>query len=289
MVKRKVKMELSESLNILVVGDWVVDENWIIANHDAETSAHVGNEHFRSLVDHVDSQVLSLCGAGNVARSLHGLSIQETPGTEEMEINKTLKVFGLGLWHPEDTKLLSSLFSNYKLKNQTPLTLSGLSPSEKTETGKYSLCGRPLEDGTCIYESKTTSKKPCEKTKTLCYHLRTLFGQNETFSCGTSRVIRLFKTSAGGDPEVLLRIDWQVPYQIQQNKSEINKISNSLWNEDINAIIVHDFNKGAINKEIINMLLGKYPQAEWFIRTKKIDRSWIEQIPENKFRLLFRN
>ena len=56
-------------LNVLVVGDWVVDENWILAKHNSETSSHIGQAHFRSLVDQVDSQILSLCGAGNVVRA----------------------------------------------------------------------------------------------------------------------------------------------------------------------------------------------------------------------------
>jgi hypothetical protein len=274
----------SEAINVLVVGDWVVDENWIIAKHDAETSAHVGEEHFRSLVDHVDSQVLSLCGAGNVARSLHGLSKHEVSG--QKSIDKALKVFGLGLWHPDDTKLLASLFSNYNMTNQTPLTLSGLSHSGQIEPEKYSLCSRPLTEGTCIDDTNSSQDKLCNKLKKPCYHLTTLFKPNKAYSCGTTRVIRLFKASAGGVPQVLYRIDWQVPYQMKFSPTENKRIDRLLWKEQMHAIVVHDFHKGAINKDIIQILLNKYPEADWFIRTKKMDVEWIKQIPENKFKLM---
>ena len=66
--------ELSESFRVLVVGDWIVDENWILVKHDSDTSAHVGRIHYRSLVDRVDAQILNLCGAGLVARSFYGLA-----------------------------------------------------------------------------------------------------------------------------------------------------------------------------------------------------------------------
>ena len=59
--------------NILVIGDWFVDENWIVTLEKSETSSHIGKQLYRSRVGDNNAQLLSLCGAGGVARLLHGL------------------------------------------------------------------------------------------------------------------------------------------------------------------------------------------------------------------------
>src|SRR4030043_781677 len=136
--------EQLESIKVLVVGDWVIDENWIVTNFETETSTHIGKQHYRSLIDYLNSQIIGLCGAGNVARSLHGLSKSEIRNLPEFK--KSLEVYGIGLWHPSDTKLIASLFSNVKISNQTPLNLSGMSPASQSASSSYSLCGKCLNE-----------------------------------------------------------------------------------------------------------------------------------------------
>ncbi|MCD4820421.1 MAG: AAA family ATPase [Candidatus Cloacimonetes bacterium] len=220
-----------------------------------------------------------------MARALHGLSVSELDDNEE-GIIKPLQIFGLGLWHPKDTKILASLFSNNTVSNQTPLTLSGMVLESDYSNGKKLLCGMPLSRGTCR-NLDSEKKRLCDDTLDSCYYLRSIYSHNSLPCFGTTRVVRLFKTSAGGVPEQLNRIDWQTPYQFSPCNEEINRIKDEvLWDTKFSAIVVHDFNKGSICLELIRILIEKYPAAKWFVRTKKPNVSWLNLIPEDKLRLL---
>lgn len=264
-------------VNVLIVGDWVVDENWVLTKYESETSSHVGLNHYRALVDNVDAQILSLCGAGNVARSLHGMSAKEKP--EKFSQNNSIQVHGLGIWHPKDTKLLSSLFSNDIITNQTPLTLSGMVPTIKSGTERYSLCGKHLEQTMC----QDIEGGVCEAEKNRCKYLKTLYNKG-FFRYGTIRVVRLYKLSNEGYPINMFRTDWQSPHHFEHSKESINELEQNLW-DDISAIVVHDLHKGFVSKPLIESLVNKYPNAKWFVRTKDMHVDWIDVIPEDKFLL----
>src|ERR1700730_794055 len=55
---------------ILVIGDWVVDDYWVIGRHTSELSTNVGHDHSRSLHNPGNS-IREFCGAGLVARFLY--------------------------------------------------------------------------------------------------------------------------------------------------------------------------------------------------------------------------
>jgi hypothetical protein len=59
---------------VLVVGDWVVDENWMVTTENSTTSSHVGMQQYRSVIERTEAQILSLCAAGSIALMLHGAS-----------------------------------------------------------------------------------------------------------------------------------------------------------------------------------------------------------------------
>ena len=94
--------ELAEAL--FRVGDWIVDENWIVEKHNIATSSHSGDQHYKSTIEDTTAQIISLCGAGHVARSLHGLSEKILEGSK-----RELLIYGLGFWEPDDTKMIASL------------------------------------------------------------------------------------------------------------------------------------------------------------------------------------
>jgi predicted AAA+ superfamily ATPase len=81
---------------VLVVGDWLVDEHWIVGRHRSESASRAGRRHSRAL-NTSDSSVRSLCGAGQVATILHCAH----SGDE-----KLFEVLGLGLWHEGDEEEL---------------------------------------------------------------------------------------------------------------------------------------------------------------------------------------
>jgi hypothetical protein len=55
---------------ILVVGDWFVDEHWVMGVHRSATSSRTGHAHYRAL-HNMSSTVQSFCGAGLTASLLY--------------------------------------------------------------------------------------------------------------------------------------------------------------------------------------------------------------------------
>ena len=290
-MKSAKKKNNNEVVKILVVGDWIIDENWIISSYESDLSSHVGSEHFRSMIDNAKAQTLSLGGAGSVARALHGLfnSLND-------EAHPKYQIYGMGRWHEKDTKLIASLFAYDHLCYQTPLTLSGLSNPAILNNDKnmprYALCKGDPRGGTCIslkINSKSTTK--CKANSTECMHLANLIYEKDT---ATARAIRLYLTSAGNDPELKFRIDWEVPDHTHGDFSEeyfdsqngnISRIrSNPDWT-NFNHIIVFDLHKGCINRGLIRYLTSTNENALWYIRTKNMEVDWLNEIPSDKYML----
>ncbi len=84
----------SPALKILVIGDWVIDDNWLIGTHRSQTAANIGLAHYRSL-NLPDNVVRRLSGAGQVAALLHAALGGAAPGETE-----TYKILGVGTVGP---------------------------------------------------------------------------------------------------------------------------------------------------------------------------------------------
>jgi hypothetical protein len=63
---------MSTSQNILIVGDWFVDEYWFMVRHHSDVSSHTGPVHYR-IVSQPDDFVRDLCGCGFIARVFYEL------------------------------------------------------------------------------------------------------------------------------------------------------------------------------------------------------------------------
>src|SRR5947209_3511047 len=90
----------SSPKQVLVVGDWVVDDYWVTGDHRSPSASRVGRAHLRALND-AGSSVQALVGAGRVASLLHSA---RSGGRE------VYSVVGLGIWHKQDTEQLVAMF-----------------------------------------------------------------------------------------------------------------------------------------------------------------------------------
>jgi len=85
--------------NILVIGDWVIDEHWLMGVHRSRTSTRVGQKHYRS-IQNLHSTVHALCGAGRTAGLLSRALRHK---------DHAFNVIGVGLWHTGDTQSLEAM------------------------------------------------------------------------------------------------------------------------------------------------------------------------------------
>ena len=86
--------------DIIIVGDWVVDEYWYLVRQHSEISSHTGFVHYRSTSKPTE-RILDLCSAGHVARVLFDLRTESE--------NKNYRIWGIGDWDADDTNNLLHL------------------------------------------------------------------------------------------------------------------------------------------------------------------------------------
>ena len=71
--RSKLPMTCMNTGNILVVGDWFVDEYWFVVRHYSEVSSHSGSFHYRIASKQKRDVVKDLCGGGLISRVLYEL------------------------------------------------------------------------------------------------------------------------------------------------------------------------------------------------------------------------
>ncbi len=95
---------------ILIVGDWVVDDNWVVVDHRSPKSSRTGLMHHRALHGN-NASIRAFCGAGQTASILR-----------ETRKNGVLvhHILGLGVWARNDDRGIKGLFDIENTKENNP-------------------------------------------------------------------------------------------------------------------------------------------------------------------------
>lgn len=203
---------------VLVMGDWVVDENWVLARHRSTLSTMEGRAHLRAL-GNIGSRVMTFCGAGRVARFLYWMNrFREekeggrppagwVPPNDRRGI--TFSIFGLGTWADEDEPTLYKMFHPRFPDGINPFTLK----RAIREAG---------QDG-AVSDSVETRYVPHDHLDGL--YLRNLgsaytacAGNGEWPEVGTTRVYRLYNLQAESPGGLVLdrRVDFELRYPYKE-------------------------------------------------------------------------
>lgn len=200
----------NDPIEVLVLGDWVLDENWVLARHRSLYSDDGDRSHFRALGD-VSSRVLELCGAGRVARFLYWcdrFGVDPDSGRMQwIESDKrsrpAFSIFGIGVWSQHDEVDLYRMFH--------PLYPVGLNPfsfrsSSSVKFPDYSLDGLYL-GGLKLDPTKTDIKAE-----------------------GTARAYRLYRTQASAQGGIALdrRVDFELRYSVEEYPLDLSHVANCL-------------------------------------------------------------
>jgi hypothetical protein len=266
---------------VLVVGDWVVDENWTVSAHQSPTATEPLGSHFRSIVAR-DAAVFSFCGAGRVARALYWMNRFKPDGQIEPNRDHRLSIYGLGIWAIGNGPSLRSFFRPGSTEGSNPYQL----PTEKMiggdkrpiiPNGDVDLTGIKLINLARFVDTK--SKVP------LC----------------TTRIYRVFRTSQDGRLDMVQRIDWELPaaefnkhgyreWAITKTEDVSQLLNREIGRVQIDAIVVKCLGKGVVSDTLVTLLKNRFPRADWFVSSKLGIPKWLKIIKrpgENRLKLLF--
>jgi hypothetical protein len=237
------------SINVLVVGDWIVDEHWLMGVHRSRTSSRVGRAHYRS-IQNLSSTVTSFCGAGRTAAILYRAA---AVGQKSL-----YNLMGLGVWHSGDNVSLEAMLDPAAVKQHTPHQLRLTYEAKDCRAKLVNLVHNASPDsapGTTkvirIYQQTGSQVKLIE------------------------RLDWEIKSPESG---------W---FSVSDLKDHL-ELKDALANlkKKRTAIIVKDLLKGAVSSELIGFLSQKLPEANWFISSKKYLPPWIQEIKRDKISLI---
>lgn len=238
----------TNKINVLLVGDWTVDEHWLTAFHTLPTSSRIGLNQ-RIIKNHDTQQVQYLSGAGRTASVLSKAS--------ELEIT------GLGIWADRDTPSMSSFFSprmrycennEFRLgwkfpKTDIPKNLNLVNIQKSVKKGK--------------------GLKPVKTTRVI-----------RVYSIRGKRIERLERI----DFEVPFLKDRTLEIVEESIKQDAVLIPKQAFN----AIIIKDLNKGLVNAKMIDFLKTNHAnnKTKWFISSKTWRPNWLEAFTDESIELL---
>jgi hypothetical protein len=237
--------------SILVVGDWLVDEHWVLGVHRSKTSSRTGDAHYRTL-QNPDSTVISFCGAGLTAAILH--RARSTEGDP-------FGITGLGVWNENDQPALEAMLDSTCARGLTPHQMSF---SYQGNSKKRQLLNLVRQNNAQL----APSHRP-----------------------GTTRVIRLYRQTGQQvhlteriDWEVKKPDQGWVTAQDLSSHEALKRLLNQT---KIEAVVVKDLLKGAVSPDLVEFI-GRHLREEvpWFVSSKEYSPSWISKIDPERIHLL---
>jgi len=264
---------MSDKPSILIIGDWFIDENWLMANCDIYHSYNVGDAHFIGLLKDATSSSQSLCGVASILRILYGPAKKAC--TPEMQlIRDRYHLIGAGVWNPSDNLILQCVMcpEYCESKRRTPYILSGL------EQPKHN-------DGPCLCPHN--NDQPCQYDAKI-YNLADAKKAGGILHFSTNRLIRIYEGFGSDQPKLRSRYDWRLEIRPEWiSLKELTKIKRE--NTSIKAVVIVDHGHGVIGPQVIHKLLKLFPEAEYYVRSKLASPGWFKEFVDAKkrFKLAF--
>lgn len=239
-----------KKIPILVVGDWLVDEHWVVGDHRSPSSSRTGQRHSRAL--HAPNcSVRSLCGAGQVATILHEA---KSAGDGLFEL------VGLGLWHKKDNDLIKGMLS--PLNNVTK-THYHLFPGESDKSGEA--------EAASLYNLAMAVKEDDVVGTTRVIRIYRQTGD-------LLQLIHRVDWELPVEDSCFSEIENGFDRTLESLRS---------GHENIEHIIVKDLQKGTVTKELVKKLGQLYKDAFWYVSSKAWNPQFYECIPKKMLKLLF--
>lgn len=149
-----------------------------------------------------------------------------------------LQLKALGYWHADETNFLADLLND---------------PNEGREYYAHARFGGTF---------KRRSAPRNVEISTMADHADTI------------KMIRLYQ-HVGTAFEQLSRIDWDRRAHIDYHGTQADVVDRLDIKGPVAAVVVHDLGKGAITEVLVRALSKRYPNADWYVRSKEHPRAWL--------------
>lgn len=230
--------------NILVVGDWMIDQNWVGGIHRSSTSSRTGKMHLRCFDMH-DGAVDDLCGAGATAAVIfRAFKAAKIP----------VHITGIGIWNQNDTNYITNLLMPADERIMQP---AGQITVNQNET--------PTKDIKLINIADCLNLKNISTTRIV-----------RIYKHSRSNVEHLSRV------DMESAIHENNPYWIMPDKKKgkskssskmANKVLRKIPKKKYDAVVIKCLNKGVVSPELIKAIKKKCPGVPWYVSSKK----WINQ------------
>lgn len=269
---------------VLVIGDWFVDENWIMARRELGHSSHTGDTNYAAIASTADKRLLSVGGAAALMGQL----------AKRFGSGGKYRFVGVGAWSRDDDSLIRCLLCN---KNKSSMRLNPFS---------LFTMRNPRQDGNCIYGVTEGGKKkdPCVGMDLV--NLATKKMKKTKNAVTTDRIVRCFIRRGNGTPELKYRYDFTIRKKPGATdpkiltdwlKEDVSTDDDDLRRE-ICAVVISDYDRGVVTEETIRALIKLFEEKDpekpreklhkkpaFFVRSKKEIPEWVPELIENDFEI----
>jgi hypothetical protein len=242
---------------IIVLGDWFIDENWVVEDYHSYSSTHTGEFHYNLKYNPKAERYLNLCGAAEVLEILRCYIINNNLSS--------LKLVGFGSWNKSDNNIIQCLNcpKNSQNKYNSLYAIKSIHDPAHVEGTEYGNNNRKcIGNIDCKYESAR------------------LVNVTDGLDNSTNHIIRCYSSEGGNRPHLLYRIDSTLPINEIDNDVFFNKVVPN----NVIAIVIEDHERGVVNEKTIKNLMNILPPAsqkepiKCYIRSKAENPKWLSSL-----------
>jgi hypothetical protein len=226
--------------SLIVIGDWLFDEDWVTGRHRGAVRSRAGSEHLRALHHHGNA-VFRIAGAGQTASIIYRV------------LKEHYTICGAGIWDKKDENAIRALVE--------------LDMQMRAQHSEYRIV-RDFAGGSGDLTLINLAKI-----------IESTIKDEGRYQCGTMRVIRIYQHH-DDKLELKQRIDWEprifhdqsswvgISKEAVLNNGDLDK------SEDLEAVygaklvVLQDLNKGVISSPVVKWLIKVAPEAAWYVSTK---------------------
>jgi hypothetical protein len=271
---------------VLVVGDWIVDDNWVASTHAPAPDSKSDTVYYIAQ-HHPHSETRELAGAGRVASLVYSAVNPNVPYTKG--VYEGYAIEGIGVWDPADDRMLRAMLDVDRNVGRSPYHVTKTTGDAPLSVNtKLHNLGPALLEQIGFFPSSVWPKEKLTHPPRDKYY-------------GTPRVWRTYQRR-GAQLNLVSRFDWDLFAPSGQHGArewlssdhfKQSKVIES-WSHimgsvgKLSAVLIKDLGKGVVSRALIEQLAKdkNCSCVPWYISTRSWAPSWLDVLKEIDVRLV---